>query len=104
MKEQDIESGHGPGLNKIPYWCLIFDQGFLNPDIINHAYDGTGTDEDPYVVTWIDQDPRNPLHWNNGRKWTCTVSVAVATLAVACCSSAFSGGTTTSTALNPDSI
>jgi hypothetical protein len=104
MEKQDVESGHGPGPKRIPHWKLIIDQGFLTPDIIDHHYGGAGTDEDPYVVTWVDQDPRNPFHWSRVQKWTYTISMAVATLSVSFCSSAFSGGMATSTVLSPDLI
>lgn len=104
MVEKDIEPGNGGGPKRIPYWKLLTDQGVLNSDIINHHYEGVGTDEDPYVVTWIDQDPRNPFEWSNLRKWTCALSMAVATLSVAFCSSAFSGGMTPSMVLDLDLI
>ena len=43
-------------------------------------------------MSWIDNDPRNPLLFSEVKKWTITALVAVATLAVAFVSSAYSGG------------
>ncbi|KAI9749692.1 MAG: hypothetical protein M4579_006782 [Chaenotheca gracillima] len=80
------------GQSKIPWSRLMFDQGVLTPEIINHHYAGAGTKEDPYVVHWLPEDPRNPQRWGSPAKWGITLSVAVATLAVAFVSSAYSGG------------
>lgn len=52
----------------------------------------SGTEEDPYIVTWIDNDPRNPMMYSSAKKWGLTMMVAFATLAVAFVSSAYSGG------------
>ncbi|KAF2002805.1 MFS general substrate transporter [Amniculicola lignicola CBS 123094] len=86
----DIESGKGP--NGFSHIKLILDQGVLTPSIIKWEYDGSGTEEDPYVVEWIDDDPRNPMVWPKTKKWAMCLSMAVATLCVSFCSSAFSGG------------
>ncbi|KAJ5184350.1 Major facilitator superfamily domain general substrate transporter [Penicillium cf. griseofulvum] len=77
---------------KIPFWRLVFDQGAVTQEIIDHPYPGSGTDEDPYAVTWIANDPRNPMNFSEVRKWTLTMLVAIATLAVSLVSSAYTGG------------
>lgn len=77
----------------IPRWRLILDQERITLDVLNEAYDGQGTHESPYIVTWIEKDPGNPLQWSNGfRWWICAIN-ALVTLAVALNSSAFSGKT-----------
>lgn len=87
----------GPGVEqpmpkRIPFWRMVFDQGAVTPEIIDYPYPGSGTQNDPYVVTWIPNDPRNPMLFSRLRKWSLTMLVAIATLAVALISSAFSGG------------
>ncbi|KAJ5834159.1 Major facilitator superfamily domain general substrate transporter [Penicillium robsamsonii] len=77
---------------KIPFWRMVFDQGVVTQEIIDHPYPGSGTEEDPYAVTWIPNDPRNPMNFSEVRKWTLTMMVAVATLAVSLVSSAYTGG------------
>ncbi|CDM34832.1 hypothetical protein DTO013E5_3258 [Penicillium roqueforti] len=77
---------------KIPYWRLVFDQGVVTQEIIDHPYPGSGTDEDPFAVTWLPNDPRNPMNFSEVKKWTFTMLVAVATLAVSLVSSAYTGG------------
>ncbi|OCL12678.1 major facilitator superfamily protein [Glonium stellatum] len=86
--------------------------GVTTPEILRWEYDGSGTEENPYIVDWIDNDPRNPMHfseqaqniiWNQWelleltpenriKKWSITILVAIATLAVAFVSSAYTGG------------
>jgi len=44
------------------------------------------------VVEWIDNDPRNPMLFSELKKWSLTAVVAIATLAVAFVSSAYTGG------------
>lgn len=87
---KDPERGSLP--SSISYRALLLDQGVLTTEILNYKYDGAGTAEDPYAVVWLDEDPRNPMQWKKARKWTYVMSMALATLSVAFCSSAFSGG------------
>lgn len=69
--------------------------------IISHQYEGSGTDEDPFIVDWlpnvegddargreIEVDQESPMSWPQWYKWTLTLLVATATLAVAFASSA----------------
>lgn len=78
---------------KIHFFREIFDQGVVTQEILNHEYAGSGTQDDPYVVMWIPQtDPRNPMFYSQLKKWTLTVIVGMATLAVSLVSSAYTGG------------
>ncbi|KAK4560392.1 MFS siderochrome iron transporter 1 [Recurvomyces mirabilis] len=87
--DKDLESGKA---TQIPHLKQVFDQAGITPEVVNHHYHGSGTEDDPYVVTWIDNDPRNPMRYGAVKKWSLTMLVAFATLAVAFVSSAFSGG------------
>jgi multidrug resistance protein len=84
----DVESGR----EGISHWKMITDQGVVTKEIINYDYEGAGTEEDPYVVEWIDNDPRNPMTWPKTKKWIMAIAVANSVLVVSFCSSAFSGG------------
>lgn len=55
--------------------------------VLNHSYSGKGTEEEPYVVDWLEDDPENPMTWGQKYKWFVTMTVAIATLAVAMASS-----------------
>ncbi|KAK6504503.1 hypothetical protein TWF506_002698 [Arthrobotrys conoides] len=87
----DLES-QGSDNDEISYWSFITNQGVLTDRIISHKFPGSGTDEDPYRVEYIPDDPRNPMLFAPWTKWTITMVVAFATLAIAFVSSAYSGG------------
>lgn len=70
---------------------LIIDQARIDEDVLRYNYDGSGTAEDPYVVTWIPEDAGNPMNWNKSYKWMIAITVALECFATAFSSSAFSG-------------
>ncbi|KAF9893792.1 hypothetical protein FE257_009962 [Aspergillus nanangensis] len=70
----------------------IRDQYIVTHEIINYLYEGSGTEDDPFSVTWIPNDPRNPMNFSAVRKWCYTILVSFVTLTVALVSSAYSGG------------
>ena len=77
---------------KIPYWRMLMDQRAVTQEIVDYPYVGSGTVEDPYVVEWIPNDPRNPVLFGNGFKWAYTGCVAFATFGVSLGSSCYAGG------------
>ncbi|CAI4212301.1 unnamed protein product [Parascedosporium putredinis] len=87
-----VARGETVEITKIPYWRMVFDHAGLTYEVENFPYAGAGTEEDPYLVTWIPNDPRNPMLWSQTRKWFITMTVAMTTLAVALLSSAYTGG------------
>lgn len=88
------DAGEAPLPTRIPHWRQVLDQGVVTQDIIDFPYEGAGTDDDPFVVNWIPNDPRNPQLYSPLRKWSITGAVSIATLAVALISSAYTGGAT----------
>lgn len=86
---QDVEAARP---ERIGWFKMVLDQQVVTPEIVNWHYEGSGTDEDPYIVKWIDDDPRNPMLFKTWQKWALTQMVAIATLAVAFVSSAYTGG------------
>jgi hypothetical protein len=85
----DVESGRS--VTSLSHFRMIIDQGATTPEIENHHYAGSGTKEDPYVVVWLPNDPRNPMQWSSGYKWFCTLAMAFSVLAVSLNSSMYSG-------------
>jgi hypothetical protein len=75
--EKDSES-HRPA--HISHITRILHQDAINSDIQNAHYEGSGTEEDPYVVEWLDYDPVNPMEFPIMKKWAITMLVAIATL------------------------
>jgi len=93
----DLENGidSQPQYNSshsVSWFRLVRDQALVTPAVLDWPYAGSGTEEDPYVVVWIDNDPRNPMTWADWKKWCLVALVSIATLAVAFVSSAYTGG------------
>ncbi|KAB8218056.1 major facilitator superfamily domain-containing protein [Aspergillus novoparasiticus] len=76
---------------KAPLWRLIFDQGFITQEVLNHDYKGAGSEESPYEVTWLENDSSNPMRLFAVFRWYLMFLVGMHTLAVALVSSAYSG-------------
>ena len=76
---------------KVPHWRLVASQTLITEEVLNHPYKGSGTEDDPFIVEFIPHDPRNPLEFPDWKKWALTVTVAIATLAVAFVSTAYTG-------------
>ncbi|KAJ3500367.1 hypothetical protein NM208_g17160 [Fusarium decemcellulare] len=90
--EPDVESQKPQA--KASHFSLIFDQVGLTDDVLNYKYAGEGTTESPYLVEFLPNDPRNAMNFSQTKKWVITILQAVATLAVAFVSTAYSGGLT----------
>ena len=91
-KDHEIDSEHLGAEDRIPYWYMIFDQGYCTPMVKSHCYPGKGTSEDPYVVSWIEEgDNRNPNNWSVGRRAAITCCISASTFACALSSSAYTG-------------
>lgn len=84
----------GPALpfrSTIPHWRQVFDSVGITDEVKTWNYTGQGTDDDPYSVTWIERDPRNPMQWSAVTRWSILMVVAMAALMVSLDSSAYSG-------------
>jgi len=88
----DIEAQAPP--QRTSHFNHIFDQAGVTPEVLNHKYPGEGTAESPYLVDFLPVDPRDPTQFAPSKKWTITALQAIATLAVAFVSTAYSGGIT----------
>lgn len=77
--------------SKVTYLRFILDQPLITPAVLNNQYEGSGTRSSPYLVTWIEHDPRNAREWSQGRKILTTAIMAVLTLAASFVSSTYSG-------------
>jgi hypothetical protein len=88
--ELDVESQR---FRRLPsHFQLLLDQSGDTPEILNGRYKGKGTVEEPFIVDFLENDPRNPMTFPMWKKWCITILQAIAVLAVAFVSTAFSGG------------
>ncbi|KAI0598589.1 major facilitator superfamily transporter [Biscogniauxia sp. FL1348] len=88
--ERDVESRQPR--DGLSYFQRQFDQAGVTPAVLEWQYRGRGTEEDPYVVDFLPDDPKDPMAFPGWKKWFITVLQAVAVLAVAFVSTAYSGG------------
>lgn len=77
---------------RISHLRQIIDQAGITHEVEAWNFDGAGTEDDPYVVLWIDDDARNPLLYGQWKKWSITAVASLSTLAVALLSSVYAGG------------
>lgn len=63
----------------------------LRDEILNHQWDGAGTQQDPYLVGFLPLDPENPKNFPDYRKWLYTFMVTLSVFNVTLLSSAYSG-------------
>lgn len=87
----EAPAGEFPQSTKIPLWRVIFDQGHVTQEVIDQKYVGAGTEDDPFQVNWLENDPRNPLAFSSVFRWYLMILVGVDTFAVSLVSSAYSG-------------
>ncbi|RFU35058.1 hypothetical protein B7463_g1276, partial [Scytalidium lignicola] len=59
--------------------------------LIAQDYRGSGTEDDPYRVSWLKEDPEDPKQYTPLYRWSITLLAASMTLAVSLSSSAYSG-------------
>ncbi|KAJ5915869.1 hypothetical protein N7454_011010 [Penicillium verhagenii] len=57
MSSMEKDSPEAPRPQRIPYWRILTDQGVCTPEVIDFPYHGAGTEDKPYVVEWIPNDP-----------------------------------------------
>lgn len=87
----DVESQQH-GHNNPPHWFLVLHPSGVTDAVLHYRYPGEGTPAAPYVVDFLPHDASNPLQYSTGKKWLITLLQALATLAVAFVSTAYSGG------------
>ncbi|KAF2806546.1 putative MFS transporter [Mytilinidion resinicola] len=75
---------------KVSNFRLVWDQALITPEILDWPYEGAGTTEEPFIVTWIENDPRDAQNFSNLKKWSLTMLAAMITMSVALISSAYS--------------
>lgn len=73
----DFERQENSEQKKASHWALVYDQTHVTPEVLNWPYKGSGTEIDPYVVEYIENDRRNPMLWPQWKKWSITILVAI---------------------------
>lgn len=87
--QDDVAEEHTLRGPAISYRDLMFNHGYTDRKISGYPYSGSGTEVEPYIVGWLNNDPRKPLLFTDRTKWLWTLLVALATMAVALTTSAY---------------
>lgn len=66
--------------------------GLVTQAVLVHPFPGVGTADDPFMISWIENEPANPLNFAKGKKWLNAMILAVAVWTVSIASSGFSQG------------
>ncbi|KAL2139655.1 hypothetical protein VTI28DRAFT_4880 [Corynascus sepedonium] len=59
--------------------------------MLEHNYVGSGTQDDPYIVMFLEDDPRDPMGFPLWLRWVLCIAAGYVTFSVAFLSSAYSG-------------
>ncbi len=87
----DVESQNQMSKDKVSHFQIVRSHSLVTPAVLHHHYQGSGTEEDPYLAEFIPNDPRNPMLFPLWKKWTITMMVSFAALGVGFVSSAYTG-------------
>ena len=68
------------------------DNSLVTLEVLEHRFDGYGTEDDPYLVGWIENDVGNPMNFSTAKRWTHSMILAFAVFMVSVASSGFSQG------------
>ena len=77
---------------RIPWHILLTTPGYITPSMLSHSYTGAGTGDSPYLITFLDNDPGDPMHFSKRLRWTLCLAAGYVTFSVAFISSAYVGG------------
>ncbi|THC92455.1 hypothetical protein EYZ11_008071 [Aspergillus tanneri] len=84
--------GDIPVSSRVPFWRMVFDRGIVTQEMINEQYAGSGTEQNPFKVSWISDDPLYPMAYHTSSKWALLSLVSLAFFTVSLVSSSYSGG------------
>jgi hypothetical protein len=68
---RDVEA-QSHSTNKVSHWKLVLDQTLITPEVASWPYKGSGTENDPFVLEYIRNDPKDPLNFPKWKKWVNT--------------------------------
>ena len=92
MSAANIEGAHPDMLPRIPWHKLLTVQGYVTPEMLAHQYTGAGLEDEPYLITFLDNDPGDPMQFPSWLRWTLCLAAGYVTFSVAFISSAYAGG------------
>lgn len=71
---------------------MLLESDHITASILTHQYPGQGTYEDPFIVSFLCEDPGDPMQFSLRRRWIVCVAAGFTTFSVAFISSAYASG------------
>ena len=87
-----MEAGQHDMPARIPWLKMLTVQSVITPEILAHKWEGEGTEEEPYLISFFDNDPGDPLQFPSWLQWTLCGAAGYVTFSVAFISSAYASG------------
>jgi hypothetical protein len=84
-----METAHQGIRSRIPWYKTITVQGYVTPEILEHEYRGAGTEDEPYLTSFMDNDPGDPMQFPLWLRWTLCLAASYVSFSVAFNSSSF---------------
>jgi MFS family permease len=75
---------------RITLYQLVLSPDIITDDVLHHKWEGSGTEEDPYLVDWLHEDARDPHQLQDWLKWSITLLQAASFLSITFASSSLS--------------
>ncbi|KAK4043921.1 major facilitator superfamily domain-containing protein [Parachaetomium inaequale] len=76
---------------RISWFTMLTIRDVVTSQVLEHDYAGSGTQHDPYIVMFLEDDPRDPIRFPLWLRWILCIAAGYVTFSVAFISSAFSG-------------
>lgn len=73
------------------HWHLLSPRGVVTSDILDASYEGSGTENSPYLINFIDRDPGDPKQYPSWKKWSIVATVSFTTFIASLGSSIYLG-------------
>ncbi|KAM5356928.1 hypothetical protein ACJ41O_003574 [Fusarium nematophilum] len=89
--DETLHEPQAPSPQPRSLFNLLLDRARIDDAVLNYQYPGSGTAEDPFIVSWIPDDTGNPFNWSKLARWRITMVSAATCFAVAFSSSAYTG-------------
>ncbi|KAJ5741191.1 Major facilitator superfamily domain general substrate transporter [Penicillium malachiteum] len=78
--------------NGLSHLKLVFDQTLITDEVRRYNHPGNGTVDEPYLVDWLPNDPKNGFNISIGMKWATVMICSFNTLACSLASTVFAVG------------
>jgi hypothetical protein len=76
---------------RISWLTVLTIRDVVTSQVLEHDYAGSGTQDDPYIVMFVEDDSRDPMSFSLWLRWALCLAAGYVTFSVAFISSAFSG-------------